>query len=480
VNLKKLNWRQQRLLPMNMQRCGGAIWKDLPRVEVPKETFTHLFQQREKESSKKMDAHVEKSKTVVVLDQRRANNILIEIKRFPAARHIKTAVLSMDHAYFTREMVEKLLTKLMPTDEERTQITEARASQPDVPLGPAEEFLYTLTTIPELKARLSLWRFNFQFQQAEEELGDALMEVKRAIEEVYHSKTLKRVLGTLLSIGNFLNGTQSEAFNLEYLSRVPDVKDTVHRAPLLLHVVELMVQQFPDGTDLFSEISHVHRVSKMDWGEQTSGLEKLQTDLAQSWEYLRAVAKHETSADATSMEKKMKCAQSLTEAAQKLKVLQVVYRRVLNRYNKLCLYMGMNSSQVESTRVDAFCLLLSNFALEYRTTFGKVVAKNERKKQERDRNKTKGKFINKVKDVAGKGDKKSSSRKQGTEETDTAESDLVAQLANAVVKDDKRRVKDGVKARRKGGKAKKKIIRRTIGRPEELAEIESVLEAQGR
>ena len=111
---------------------------------------------------------MEKSKTVVVLDQRRANNILIEIKRFPAARHIKTAVLSMDHAYFTREMVQKLLTKLMPTDDERTQITEARASQPDVPLGPAEEFLYTLTTIPELKARLSLWRFNFQFQQAEE------------------------------------------------------------------------------------------------------------------------------------------------------------------------------------------------------------------------------------------------------------------------------------------------------------------------
>lgn len=56
---------------------------------------------------------------------------------------------------------------------------------------------------------------------------------------------------------------QLEAFNLEYLSRVPDVKDTVHRAPLLLHVVELMVQQFPNGSDLFSELSHVHRVSKV-------------------------------------------------------------------------------------------------------------------------------------------------------------------------------------------------------------------------
>lgn len=61
--------------------------------------------------------------------------------------------------------------------------------------------------------------------------------------------------------------------------------------------------------------------------------------------------------------------------------------------------------------------------------------------------------------MAGKGGEKEkkSSKKQGTEDTDTAESDLVAQLANAVVKDEKRRVKDGVKARRKGGKAKKKI-----------------------
>lgn len=115
-----------------------------------------------------MQAPTEKSKIITVLDQRRSNNILIEIKRFPAVRHIKTAILSMDHSYFTREMVEKLLTKLMPTDDEKAQIMDARVSQPDTPMGPAEEFLYALCTIPELKARLSLWRFNFHFQQMEE------------------------------------------------------------------------------------------------------------------------------------------------------------------------------------------------------------------------------------------------------------------------------------------------------------------------
>ena len=56
----------------------------------------------------------------------------------------------------------------MPTEEERSQIQEARANNPDVPLGPAEEFLYTLSSIPELHARLSLWRFNFVFHSVEE------------------------------------------------------------------------------------------------------------------------------------------------------------------------------------------------------------------------------------------------------------------------------------------------------------------------
>lgn len=48
----------------------------------------------------------ENEKFQVVLDQRRANNILIEINRFPAARHIKAAILAMDYSYFNKEIVE--------------------------------------------------------------------------------------------------------------------------------------------------------------------------------------------------------------------------------------------------------------------------------------------------------------------------------------------------------------------------------------
>ena len=39
-----------------------------------------------------------------------------------------------------------------------------------------------------------------------QEFADAMMEVKSAVLDVMQSKTLRKVVGTLLSIGNFLNG----------------------------------------------------------------------------------------------------------------------------------------------------------------------------------------------------------------------------------------------------------------------------------
>jgi len=39
-----------------------------------------------------------------------------------------------------------------------------------------------------------------------QEFAEAMMEVKRAVDEVRDSLTLKRVLGCLLATGNFLNG----------------------------------------------------------------------------------------------------------------------------------------------------------------------------------------------------------------------------------------------------------------------------------
>lgn len=64
--------------------------------------------------------------------------------------------------------------------------------------------------------------------------------------------------------------TQAKAFELSYLEKVPEVKDTVHKQSLLHHVCTMVVENFPDSSDLYSEIGAVTRSAKVGpWAERS-------------------------------------------------------------------------------------------------------------------------------------------------------------------------------------------------------------------
>lgn len=56
---------------------------------------------------------------------------------------------------------------MIPTEEEKQKIQEAQLANPDVPLGSAEQFLLTLSSISELSARLQLWAFKMDYEIVE-------------------------------------------------------------------------------------------------------------------------------------------------------------------------------------------------------------------------------------------------------------------------------------------------------------------------
>lgn len=62
--------------------------------------------------------------------------------------------------------LQKILT-MIPTEEEKQRIQEAQLINPDVPLGSAEQFLLTLSSITELSARLQLWAFKMDYELTE-------------------------------------------------------------------------------------------------------------------------------------------------------------------------------------------------------------------------------------------------------------------------------------------------------------------------
>ncbi|KAL8165866.1 UNVERIFIED_CONTAM: FH1/FH2 domain-containing protein 3 [Gekko kuhli] len=197
-----------------------------------------------------------KRQEIIVLDSKRSNAINIGLTVLPPPRTIKTAILNFDEYALNKEGIEKILT-MIPTEEEKQKIQEAQLANPDIPLGSAEQFLLTLSSITELSARLQLWAFKMDYELVEKEVAEPLLDLKEGMDQLGNNKTLGFVLSTLLAIGNFLNGTNAKAFELSYLEKVPEVKDTVHKQSLLHHVCTIVVEKFPDSADLYSEIGAV-------------------------------------------------------------------------------------------------------------------------------------------------------------------------------------------------------------------------------
>uniref|UniRef100_A0A8D2NZH2 Formin homology 2 domain containing 1 n=1 Tax=Zosterops lateralis melanops TaxID=1220523 RepID=A0A8D2NZH2_ZOSLA len=393
----KLFWKELKQLDGTVGPCRfghGTLWASLQDVEVNAAKLEHLFESRSKETPASKKA-IDGKKVVVVLDPKRSNAINIGLTVLPPIHIIKTAVLNFDEFAVSKEGIEKILT-MVPTEEEKQKIQEAQLANPDVPLGSAEQFLLSLSSISDLTARLQLWAFKLDYESLEQEIAEPLFDLKVGMEQLARNHTFKCILATLLAMGNFLNGSQSRGFELGYLEKVSEVKDTVHRQSLLYHLCQMVVEKFPETTDLYSEIASITRSAKVDFEELANSLVQLERRCRASWHNLKVIAKHETKPVL-----KTKLTEFLKDSTQRIVVLKVVHRRVLNRFHSFLLYLGYPASAARDVKVTSICKLLREFALEYRTCRERVLQQQKKRAAHRERSKTRGRLITETEKFSG-------------------------------------------------------------------------------
>ncbi|NXB67339.1 FHOD1 protein, partial [Struthidea cinerea] len=393
----KLFWKELKQLDgtVGPGKFGqGTLWSSLQNVEVNAAKLEHLFESRSKETPTSKKA-IDGKKVVVVLDPKRSNAINIGLTVLPPIHIIKTAVLNFDEFAVSKEGIEKILT-MVPTEEEKQKIQEAQLANPDVPLGSAEQFLLSLSSISDLTARLQLWAFKLDYESLEQEIAEPLFDLKVGMEQLARNHTFKCILATLLAMGNFLNGSQSRGFELGYLEKVSEVKDTVHRQSLLYHLCQMVVEKFPETTDLYSEIASITRSAKVDFEELANSLVQLERRCRASWHNLKVIAKHETKPVL-----KTKLTEFLKDSTQRIIVLKVVHRRVLNRFHSFVLYLGYPVSAARDVKVTSICKLLREFALEYRTCWERVLQQQKKRAAHRERSKTRGRLITETEKFSG-------------------------------------------------------------------------------
>nr|XP_026255802.1 FH1/FH2 domain-containing protein 3 isoform X9 [Urocitellus parryii] len=372
----------------NNRRCREFLWSKLEPIKVDTSKLEHLFESKSKELSvTKKTAADGKRQEIIVLDSKRSNAINIGLTVLPPPRTIKIAILNFDEYALNKEGIEKILT-MIPTEEEKQKIQEAQLANPEMPLGSAEQFLLTLSSISELSARLHLWAFKMDYETTEKEVAEPLLDLKEGIDQLENNKTLGFILSTLLAIGNFLNGTNAKAFELSYLEKVPEVKDTVHKQSLLHHVCTMVVENFPDSSDLYSEIGAITRSAKVDFDQLQDNLCQMERRCKASWDHLKAIAKHEMKPAL-----KQRMSEFLKDCAERIIILKIVHRRIINRFHSFLLFMGHPPYAIREVNINKFCRIISEFALEYRTTRERVLQQKQKRANHRERNKTRGKMI---------------------------------------------------------------------------------------
>ncbi|XP_031806149.1 LOW QUALITY PROTEIN: FH1/FH2 domain-containing protein 1 [Sarcophilus harrisii] len=387
----KLFWRE--LKPgkgvKGMGRFGPSptLWASLEPVTVDTAKLEHLFETRAKDVMSNKKAAEGRRTMTTVLDPKRSNAINIGLTTLPPVHVIKAALLGFDEFAVSKDGIEKLLT-MVPTEEERQKIQEAQSANPDIPLGPAESFLLTLASIGGLAARLQLWAFKLDYETMERDIAEPLFDLKQGMEQLVQNPTFRCILATLLAVGNFLNNSQSSGFELSYLEKVSEVKDTVRRQSLLYHLCTLVLQSQPESSDLYSEIPALTRCAKVDFEVLAENLEQLERRSRAAEEHLRSLSKHDLSPAL-----RARLTHFLSQCARRIAMLKVVHRRTCNRFRAFLLYLGYPAEAAREVRVMPFCQTLHEFALEYRTCRERVLQQQRKRATYRERNKTRGRMI---------------------------------------------------------------------------------------
>lgn len=86
----------------------------------------------------------------------------------------------------------------------------------------------------------------------------------------------------------------------------------------------------------------------------------------------------------------------LADCAERICLLRIIHRRLINRFQRFLLWLGYPRGIIQETKITIFCKILSEFALEYRTTRERIMTQKLKKQNRNERKKTRGLLITQV------------------------------------------------------------------------------------
>ncbi|KAJ8527058.1 hypothetical protein K7X08_029535 [Anisodus acutangulus] len=233
----------------------------------------------------------QKPEKVQLVDHRRAYNCEIMLSKVKIPLHdMLSSVLALEDSALDVDQVENLI-KFCPTKEEMETLKGYKGEKEK--LGRCEQFMLELMQVPRIESKLRVFSFKILFESQVSELRRSLNVVNSAADQIKGSSKLKRIMQTILSLGNALNqGTargSAVGFRLDSLLKLIDTRARNNKMTLMHYLCKVLFDKLPELLDFSKDLSSLEPCAKIqlkflaeEMQAISKGLEKVVQELSMS------------------------------------------------------------------------------------------------------------------------------------------------------------------------------------------------------
>lgn len=261
VRKKKLHWRALDETKVS----DDSLWRDNENYDIllDEAEFNQLFvesgETKKAEKSKKTEV---KKQKICLIDMKRGQNAGIALARIKISfEDLKLRITSMDDKNLTADQLH-YMREYLPTSEEIGKLRAYKGNKEL--LGQAERYMMVMMDCHAAKMKIDCMIYKQQFKGRVNECRSVLTKIEKACDDVKLSSRLKKVLKTILKVGNQMNdGADNVGFTLDSLLKLQAAKAFDNKTTILNYVIKLIHRN--DSTCLYfpEDLMHVADASRL-------------------------------------------------------------------------------------------------------------------------------------------------------------------------------------------------------------------------
>lgn len=354
--MKPLQWDRV----LNSSREGqNSIWKNIQEPTIREDEFVDMFQK--KTTTRKPKAVKKEPEVKMLLDPKSFQGISIMLKRVPKVSKTQQAVLEMDDKVLPMSTLDLLIQNL-PSDDV-VQSFQTRHKEKELSdYFDAEKYMLMMISIPEYALRLKTWKFVLEFDETVDNLSEPLGILGEAVDKLKDSKNFQKLLGYILALGNYMNGSnskkgQADGFNLKLLSKIDMTKDRTNKVSLLKYLVLMIYETSPDTLGVIEELKVLHKAREISFERLQGMFDSLDGGFKKFKANVSKVQKHEDK-NCSYMKRMM---EFISDAQSRLETQENRYQEVKQKFFEMLQYFAFKKRVALKMEPSDFFAIVSDF-----------------------------------------------------------------------------------------------------------------------